>query len=162
MVLSLIQSRAGCPKGYIRRKGYTRKFKNTTKNLGYTRKTKSGEVIIVHPTKGEIQVASTCIKDRGLPGKGPREGEGIGELRRGALTKYGYYYALPTSQRESSLKRAIKAYGALSVYRKLDAIAKLSMRVAPDLSKVYKRDRDWVYTIYKKEQNLRMTKKRRS
>ena len=36
------------------------------------------------------------------------------------------------------------ALGALSTYRKLDAVAKLSMRIAPDSSRIFAADRDWV------------------
>ena len=44
----------------------------------------------------------------------------------------------------STLKKAIKRYGPLSVYRKLDAVAKLSLRTAPDASNIFSRDRDWI------------------
>jgi hypothetical protein len=47
-----------------------------------------------------------------------------------------------------ALKRAVDRYGALAVYRKLDAVAKLSMRTAADASKIFKMDRDWVRSNY--------------
>ncbi len=133
----------GCPKGYIMRKGYTRRFRPSVKATGFTVRRK-GKVFTVRPKVNTITVPAACIKNRGLPGKGPVEGEGIGKLRKGELIKYGYQYRLSDSLRQSALKKAIKRFGALSVYRKLDAVAKLSLRTAPDASKIFTRDRDWV------------------
>ena len=132
-----------CPPGQIRRRGYTRKFKNSVKKTGYTVR-RGGKTYIVKPTKAETHVASTCIKDLGKPGKGTT-GKPIGPLRTGDLIKYGYSYLIrPDSARHVSLKKAVKAYGALKVYHKLDAVAKLSVRVAPEASKIFAIDRDWV------------------
>jgi hypothetical protein len=139
-----------CPKGYILRKGYTRRFKNTVKREGFTVR-RRGKVYTVRPRKNETHVSSGCIKDRGLPGKGPIEGEGIGKLRKGELIKYGYHYRLADSARRKALKKAVDQYGAMSVYRKLDAVAKLSVRTAPDASVIFAKDRDWVYNNYVKK-----------
>jgi hypothetical protein len=137
-----------CPKGYIMRKGYTRKFRNTVKREGFTVRRK-GKVFTVRPKKNATYVSPGCIKNRGLPGKGPREGqEGIGSLRKGELIKYGYSYRLPDSQRRAALKRAIKSYGALSTFRKLDAVSKYSVRTAPDASSIFAKDRDWIRANY--------------
>jgi hypothetical protein len=138
---------SGCPKGYIMRRGYTRRFRPSVKETGFTVRRK-GTVFTVRPKTNTVKVGPACIKDRGLPGKGPREGEGIGKLRKGELIKYGYQYRLSDSLRQSALKKAIKRFGALSVYRKLDAVAKLSLRTAPDASKIFTRDRDWVRENY--------------
>ena len=134
-----------CPSGYILRKGYTRKYRQSVKNIGYTVRRK-GKVFTVHPTSKTMRVSATCIKNRGLPGKGPPGGgSGIGKLRKGELIKYGYQYRLPFSMRKRALKTAIKKYGLLSVYRKLDAVAKLSKRTAPNASHVFEKNRDWVH-----------------
>lgn len=133
----------GCPKGYILRRGYTRRFRPSVKATGFTVRRK-GTVYTVRPKANTIRVPAACIVNRGLPGKGPKEGEGIGKLRKGELIKYGYQYRLSDSLRQSALKKAIKRYGALSVYHKLDAVAKLSLRTAPDASKIFSRDREWV------------------
>jgi hypothetical protein len=137
----------GCPKGYIMRKGYTRRFRPNVKQTGFTVRRK-GTIYTVRPKANTIKVDAGCIKNRGLPGKGPREGEGIGKLRKGELIKYGYQYRLSDSLRHSALKKAIKRYGALSVYRKLDAVSKLSLRTAPDASKIFGIDRNWVRSNY--------------
>jgi hypothetical protein len=143
----------GCPKGYIMRRGYTRKFRPSVRATGFTVRRK-GTVYTVRPKANTIRVEAACIKNRGLPGKGPKEGEGIGKLRKGELIKYGYQYRLSDSLRQAALKKAIKRFGALSVYRKLDAVAKLSLRTAPDASKIFTRDRNWVQENFElKEKN---------
>jgi len=136
-----------CPQGYIVRKGYTRKFSKNVKELGFTVRRK-GKLYTVRPKKNEIHVAASCIKNKGLPGKGPREGEGIGKLRKGELIKYGYQYRLSDGLRHAALKDAIKQYGPLSVYRKLDAVAKYSVRTAPDASTIFSKDRNWIRNHY--------------
>jgi hypothetical protein len=132
-----------CPTGYILRKGYTRKFRPSIVTSGYTVRRK-GKLYTVRPKTNTIKVNAGCIKNRGLPGKGPREGEGIGKLRKGDLIRYGYQYRLSDTLREKALKKAIKAYGPLTVYRKLNAVAKLSVRTAPDASKIFAKDREWI------------------
>jgi hypothetical protein len=143
----LTRKNNGCPKGYIMRRGYTRRFRPSVKATGFTVRRK-GTVYTVRPKANTIKVPSTCIINRGLAGKGPREGEGIGKLRKGELIKYGYQYRLSDSLRHAALKKAIKRFGSLSVYRKLDAVAKLSLRTAPDASEIFTKDRDWVRENY--------------
>jgi hypothetical protein len=130
-----------CPKGFILRSGYTRKFRPSVKASGFTVRRK-GTTYTVRPKVNTIKVNASCVKNRGLPGKGV--GEGIGKLRKGEMIKYGYQYRLSDSLRQTAIKKAIKRYGALSVYRKLDAVGKLSVRTAPDASKIFVRDRNWV------------------
>jgi hypothetical protein len=138
---------SNCPKGYILRSGYTRKFRPSVKASGFTVRRK-GTVYTVRPKANTIKVDASCIKNRGLPGKGVKNGEGIRKLRKGDMIKYGYQYRLSDSLRQSALKRAIQKYGSLSVYRKLDAVAKLSQRTAPDANKIFIRDRNWVKENY--------------
>ena len=130
-----------CPKGFILRSGYTRKIRPSIKASGFTVRRK-GTTYIVRPKVNTIKVNASCIKNRGQPGKGV--GEGIGKLRKGEMIKYGYQYRLSDSLRQTALKKAIKRYGALAVYRKIDAVAKLSVRTAPDASKIFVRDRTWI------------------
>lgn len=142
-----------CPKGHIMRKEYTRKFRQSVKSSGFTVRRK-GTVYTVHPKANTIKVKAACIKNRGLLGKGPTEGDGIGKLRKGELIKYGYQYRLSDSLRQAALKKAINKYGALSVFRKLDAVAKLSVRTAPDANIIFTKDRKWVRDNYElKEKN---------
>ena len=142
-----VRGQNGCATGFIRRRGYTRKFRPEVKQEGYTVR-RGSKVFMVKPKAGEIYVPSTCIRDRGLPGRGPVSGDGIGPLKKGLLLRYGYTYRLSDTQRRKALAKAIGAYGALSTYRKLDAVAKLSLRTAPDASKIFALDRDWIRKHY--------------
>jgi hypothetical protein len=132
-----------CPPGTIMRKGYTRKFRQSITKSGFTVRRK-GKLYTVRPKKDMVYVPPACIKDRGLTGKGPANGQGFGKLRKGELIKYGYQYRLSDRLREKALEKAIKAYGALTVFHKLDAVAKLSSRTAPDASRIFAQDRNWV------------------
>lgn len=114
-----------CGKGKIYRKSYTRKD------------SRSGRKSIV---------LGKCIRDVGAPGKGFRNGPGIGPLRSGELAKFGYSHvvALPVAKRRAALTRAVKAYGSLTVWRKLNAVQVYTRRLSPASSKVFKADMDWV------------------
>jgi hypothetical protein len=141
-----------CPTGYLLRKGYTRKFSSRTKDRGYT--VKRGDTVYrVYPKTGAVQVKPTCVKDRGLPGT--ITGPGIGPLKRGELIKFGYSYRLPSDLRRTALKKAISEYTALSVYRKLDAVAKLSLRTNPKASRKFAADRDWIKDNYSGVEGLK-------
>ena len=135
-----------CPPGYVLRKGYTRKFRASIKNTGYTVRRK-GKLFTVRPKSNSVYVREGCIKSRGTVNKSNRP-KLIGKLRKGELIKYGYQYRLSDSLREKALVKAIKVYGALSVYRKLDAVAKLSVQRAPEAHIIFARDRDWVRNNY--------------
>lgn len=144
---SLSSSKLGlnkvCQPGEILRKPYIRKFSNTIKREGFTAK-RGNQLVKVKPTKDSTLVPAACIKDRGLKGTLKRGQLGIGPLRRGELIQFGYSYHLDSSARHKSLEKAIKQFGALSVYRKLDAVAKLALRQAPRAAHVFAEDRDWV------------------
>jgi len=133
-----------CPRGMIKRKAYTRRYSTGIRHRGYTVKRRTGTRYRVYPETTRMVVRSACIKDRGLAGKGPRQGKGIGLLKQGRLKRYGYSYHIPVDNRRHALKKAIQVYGAVNVFHKLDAVMKYSMRTAPDASRVFKEDRDWV------------------
>ena len=130
-----------CPKGYILRKGYTRKFRQSITSSGFTVRRK-GKLITVHPKSNAIIVPPGCIKDRALVTT--KNVPKMGKLRKGALTKYGYQYRLSDHLRHEALERAIKKYGALAVYHKLDAVTKLSKHAAPDAHIIFQLDREWI------------------
>lgn len=133
-----------CPKGYIPRASYARRYKTAVRERGYTVKKASGTTYKVYPKNETLHVPAACVKDLGKPGKGMTDGEGIGPLRKGEMTKFGYSVTKGEEARHEALKKAVAALGALSTYRKLDAVAKLSVRIAPDASRIFKKDRDWV------------------
>jgi hypothetical protein len=91
-----------------------------------------------------LYVPASCIKDTGKPGKGVPNGQAIAPLRKGELTKYGYSTNLPENDRRKILLEAVKDLGALTIYRKLDAVAKLSLRISPENSRIFAKDRDWI------------------
>lgn len=139
-------SRKACPPGMIERKAYARRYSTAVLREGFKKKTRSGRTVRVKPHKhGATLVESKCVKDTGLPGKSSKK---IGPLRKGELSKYGYTLKISELQRRKALKKAIDEFGALGVYRKLDAVAKLTSRSVPDASKQFEKDRDWVKETY--------------
>ena len=120
--------RKHCPPGEISRSSYIRHY--TSKNS--KRKT--------------VAVAAACVKDTGRVGKMAEGMAGIqiGPLREGELKRFGYSYKLPEALRRAKLRDAISFLGALNVYRKLDAVSKLTVRTSPHASKAFAADRDWI------------------
>jgi len=137
-----------CPPGKIQRRGYVRKFATTVRRKGYTVRKASGQVYRIYPDKEDVYVKPSCVKDPGLPGKGPASGKGFSILRKGELKKYGYVYDESEEKRHTALKQAEKEFGALGVYRKLDAVAKLSKRTVPEAARVFAKDREWIKSKY--------------
>ena len=129
-----------CLPGFILRKHYTRRFGTSIRQKGYTVH-RGSKTFRAYPTAAETTVKSACVKDRGLPGKGPKI---FGNLKQGDLMKYGYVYRKAEHIRHAALRKAEKAYGKLKLFHKLDAVAKLSSRTAPDASKVFRADANWV------------------
>ena len=96
-------------------------------------------------------VPASCIKDVGNPGKGIPTGKpGIGALRKGDLKRFGYSQVTDMSEkrRHLALAAAVKAYGSLTVWRKLNAIYIYTRHTAAASSRVFKADRDWVKSTY--------------
>lgn len=133
-----------CPSGKILRRAYVRKYGSSVVRRGYTVK-RGDKKIKVFPKPKRTLVKAACIEDRGMTGKGP---VAIGPLRRGELLKHGYSFRKPSTERHEALQKAVKEYGALGTFRKLNAVAKLTVRTVPDASKVFKADRDWVREKY--------------
>jgi len=139
-----------CPPGKIARKGYVRRFATDIMAKGYTVKRASGKEYHIKPAKHSVYVKPSCIKDRGNPDvEPPAPGHGIAFLRRGELKKHGYVYVIGREERHTALKKAIKEFGPLNVYHKLDAITKLSKYRVPEASRIFKEDRDWLKRHYK-------------
>lgn len=148
-----VKPRLRCPKGLIPRTGYVRRYSTGIRRRGYTVRRRNGRTYRVYPEASRMIVRSACIRDRGRPGKGPlglfrggatRKVYGIGPLRKGELTKHGYSSKNKTAKRHSALGKAIKEFGALGVYRKLNAVAKLGTRTMKSASKTFKKNRNWV------------------
>lgn len=96
-------------------------------------------------------VPASCIKDKGLPGKGLSSGKaGIGPLSTGDLVRFGYENAvyLSKEQRHTALKAAVQEYGSLAVWRKLNAVYVYTKNTLPESSRIFKADRDWINATY--------------
>lgn len=129
-----------CPPGQVYRRPYLRKYSNTVKREGYLVKRK-GVTVRIRPKTNAVQVKGACVT---LEEAG--EGATLEQkaVKKGELLKYGYTFRLPTSVRHEALKRAIYAYGASHVYRKLYTVAKLFKESKPEAARVFAEDRDWV------------------
>jgi len=141
-----------CPKGQILRAPYVRRYSTTVRKEGFNVR-RGNKTFRVYPEAKSVLVKAKCVEDKGLPGKGGPGGETIAPLRKGELAKYGYKAQLGREARHAALKKAIDVYGPLGVFRKLDAITKLTQRTSPDAHKVFKADRDWVTKNYSFQKN---------
>jgi len=133
-------TRKVCPPGMIRRKAYVRRYSTGIRERGFTVR-RMGQSYRAYPRSGSMIIKSACVKDKGLPGKGP---DLFGKLEKGKLRKYGYVYRLSREQRHEALRKAVKEYGSLQLFRMLDVVAKLTRRTVPEASRVFKADREWV------------------
>lgn len=90
--------------------------------------------------KGSCVGKSTFfIKDRGAVGRGKK----IFTVRKGLLAKHGYGTHLSEVTRHEALRKAVRAYGATSVFRKLNAQVVFRKR-EDGVKQVFVADRDWV------------------
>jgi len=117
----------------VKRKGYWRKE--------YTRK--DG----VKVKRTWVPAATFKIPDRGKKGRG----KAIIPVSDGKLTKLGYSTSLPAKKRRSALKKAIKKYGATSVFRMLNAQVILRKRIQRGAKKRFLADRNWVKSKHMKD-----------
>ena len=85
---------------------------------------------------------------KGYHGIGP--GPGIGPLRKGDLAQFGYQHvtSMSAAKRREALALAVKAYGSLTVRRKLNAVYVYTRNTAPASSAIFKADRNWVKAHY--------------
>ena len=150
-------NRKSCPPGQIHRTAYTRRYSTSLRQRGYTVRRRNGRSYRVYPSASRMLVRSGCIRNRGRPGKGPlglfkggtrKISSGIGPLREGELTKHGYSSFNTTAKRHTALRKAVNEFGALGVYRKLNAVSKLGVRTMPSVAKTFKRNRNWVRKSY--------------
>ena len=74
----------------------------------------------------------------------PRCVPGIGPLKKGELGRYGYSTKAKSMSRHRALNKATRKYGALSVYRKLNALAVYTKNRSPNTSKTVKSDRNYI------------------
>ena len=111
-----------CTKGILR-KSYIRISKNGTRQL----------------------IKAKCIKQRG---KGSTVK--IGPIRKGLLTQFGYVHVdqLYKKHRYRILKKAIKYYGSLSVWKKLNVLSVFTKYNNPKLHHIYQNDKQWIQSTF--------------
>jgi len=73
---------------------------------------------------------------------------GIGPLKKNELGKYGYSTRISERKRDEALGKAVEEYGALSVFRKLNAISVYNKNRSPMTSGIAKMDRDFIKQTY--------------
>jgi Family of unknown function (DUF5771) len=127
------------------RKAYVRRYSTPVRKAGITVNRK-GKTYKVFPSAKSTFVKAKCVKS--LVGAATRSPARFGPLRKGELTKLGYSSKYPDEQRYIALRKAVEKYGALGVYRKLDAVAKLTVHSIPAASVVYVKDREWIKKTY--------------
>lgn len=66
------------------------------------------------------------------------------KFKKNSLGKYGYKTSIGVSQRHAALEKAIKAYGAHSVWSKLNAVSILNKNRSPKTANVFTTDKNWV------------------
>jgi len=138
------QEKIECPPGTVLRSSYTRHVKNQS----YTRKTKNGRSIQVHPRSHTSKIGPSCVKVSSKTGRPPSSAVRIGPLKKGELKKFGYSYKLPVEKRREALQDAINKLGPLNVYYKLHAVSELTKSKAPRASAVFMEDKKWIQTVY--------------
>ena len=117
----------------IMRKGYTRR--------AFTRK--SGTHV------RSSHVSRHRIHDVGAPGKWRSiHGPGIGTMKQGLLTRLGYSAEKGKTARHKAIRKAVKRYGPLSTFRKLQAVSTYTKRTSKGKSRTYKADRNWVRKMF--------------
>lgn len=134
-------TRKDCPPGMAPRKSYVRRYSTPVRKEGITVHRK-GKTYKIFPSSKSTTVKGKCVKARRSHSK--RVTGRFGPLRKGELTKLGYSSRNPEELRHKALRKAVDVYGALGVYRKLDVVAKLSVRKLPAASAIYVADREWV------------------
>lgn len=95
-------------------------------------------------------VPASCIRDIGASGKGLKGGPGIGPLRKGELAQFGYVNVSKVSseKRHDALREAVAAFGSLTVWRKLNAVAVYTRRTSPSVSAIFKADMAWIKSTF--------------
>jgi hypothetical protein len=97
----------------------------------------------------KIRLPSRKVKDMGAPGKwASKHGPGIGKLEEG--TMMGYTPSKSKTSRHTAIRKAVKRHGALSTFRKLNALSTYTKRTAKGKSKTAKADRNWVKKTFMK------------
>lgn len=96
--------------------------------------------------KKSIRRRSPSIRKKGSPKKsvGGYQWMDTSKFKKNSLGKYGYKTNIAVTQRHAALEKAIKAYGAHSVWSKLNAVSILNKNRSPKTANVFTTDKNWV------------------
>ena len=142
----VIKEKKICPAGKVLRKSYTRRYKNSVLQRGYSA-TRKGKKYIIKPEARNVYVRSSCVNKK----KQKKPTANItSHLRRTDLQKHGYMFYKEDTDRRRALIRAIRQYGIRKVYNHLDSAARTYSSSYPAASKTFKADRKWVRNEYSK------------
>lgn len=129
-----------------------RGFRKSKRGVRRCPKGKILRTAYVRLTRGKrVLVPASCIADVGAEGKGLRSGKpGIGILKKGNLTRFGYekIASLTESARRTALRKAVAAYGPLTVFRKLNALSVYTRRTSPATSRAADTDKAWIRATF--------------
>ena len=111
---------AKCPKGKILRKAYTR--------------------------KDGTRVKSTCVPDKGKPGKTAPKNKVLPVPVKGALGKYGYHDIknMTAAARHAALTKGVQDAGYATIIRRVNLIANYNKNSDPKTHKMMKSDIKWI------------------
>lgn len=93
------------------------------------------------PASNHHKAYTAVRKDLGNPGIGPTV---IPIMAKGSLSKFGYSTKKSDQARHAALDKAVKKYGAMTVFRKLQAQVILRKRTQPKIRDIFTRDAEWV------------------
>lgn len=72
----------------------------------------------------------------------------IPPLRKGELKQFGYSSANSVASRHRALAKAIKKYGDLSVFRKINVLYVYNKNKNPTLASKFTSDKNWIKRTY--------------
>ena len=76
------------------------------------------------------------------------QSKGIGSLKKNKLGQFGYHAFISQKERDKALKKAVKEYGALSIFRSLNAIYVYNKNTNPEASEIFLADRNMIRDVY--------------
>jgi len=129
----------------VKRKGYKKKA-YVAHRRGKLVKVKAS---YVPPTRFKI-------RDIGARGRGPKV---VSKIRKGLLKKFGYSTGKLEAVRHKALRKAYRAYGGVSLFRKLQLQVILRKRTQLAARATFAKDRDWVKrTLMTQAEKISMTR----
>jgi hypothetical protein len=96
-----------------------------------------------------IRRKTATAKAKG-PGSASRCRPGIGPLKAGELSRFGYDHvaSMTAIKRQAALRKAQAEYGSLSLFRKLNALYVYTRNSSPASSAIFLMDRNWVRSTF--------------